>query len=79
MQTNSQQPYAAISPIKAEVLKENQFRTNDMPAGSALLVGNVAMSNVAGSFCTNRDASMALDKGTTADLDSLLRTGAEIM
>ena len=50
MQTNSQQPYAAISPIKAEVLKENQFRTNDMPAGSALLVGNVAVSTVAGSF-----------------------------
>ena len=32
-------------------LKENEFRVSDVPPGSVLLVGNVAVFNVAGRFC----------------------------
>ena len=54
MQTNSKQADVAMSPIKSEVLTENQFRINEVPHGSALLVGNVAVFNVAGSFCATQ-------------------------
>jgi nitrite reductase/ring-hydroxylating ferredoxin subunit len=54
MQTNSQQTDVAISPVKSEVLNENQFRVNEVPPGSALLVGYVAVFNVAGSFCATQ-------------------------
>ena len=32
-------------------LKENEFRVNEVPPGSALLVGDVAVFNVNGGFC----------------------------
>ena len=32
-------------------LKENEFRVSDVPPGSVLLVGHVAVFNVAGRFC----------------------------
>ena len=54
MHTNPKQADVAMSPIKSEVLTENQFRINEVPPGSALLVGNVAVFNVAGSFCATQ-------------------------
>ena len=54
MQTNPKQADVAMSPIKSEVLTENQFRINEVPPGSALLVGNVAVFNVAGGFCATQ-------------------------
>ena len=54
MQTNPNRTDVAMSPIKSEVLTENQFRFNEVPTGSALLVGNVAVFNVAGSFCATQ-------------------------
>jgi nitrite reductase/ring-hydroxylating ferredoxin subunit len=54
MQTNSQQANIANSSSESEVLKDNQFRTGAVPAGSALLVGNVAVFNVTGSFCATQ-------------------------
>src|SRR4051812_3532331 len=54
MQTNSQQTDVTISRIKSEVLKENYFRTSEVSPGSALLVGNVAVFNIAGSFCATQ-------------------------
>lgn len=50
MQTNKQ-ANVADSPVKSEVLKDNQFRIDAVPPGSALLVGDAAVFNVAGSFC----------------------------
>ena len=35
-------------------LKENEFRINEVPPGSALLVGEVAVFNVTGSFCATQ-------------------------
>ena len=54
MQTNPKQANVAMSRIKSEVLTENQFRINEVLPGSALLVGNVAVFNVAGSFCATQ-------------------------
>lgn len=54
MQTNSKQADVAMSPIKSEVLTENQFLINEVLPGSALLVGNVAVFNVADSFCATQ-------------------------
>ena len=54
MQTNSKQADGAMSPIRSEVLTEDQFRINEVPPGSALLVGNVAVFNIAGSFCATQ-------------------------
>ena len=54
MQTNPKQTDVAMSPIKSEVPTENQFRINEVPPGSAFLVGNVAVFNVAGSFCATQ-------------------------
>jgi uncharacterized protein YbjT (DUF2867 family)/nitrite reductase/ring-hydroxylating ferredoxin subunit len=42
---------ASINPL---VLKENEFRASELPAGSALLVGDAAVFNVAGSFCATQ-------------------------
>jgi len=59
MQTNIQANVAG-SPAKSEILKDNQFRIEAVPPGSALLVGDAAVFNVAGSFsatqakCTHR-------------------------
>lgn len=41
-------------PIQSEVLKDNQFRVDAVPPGSALLVGDTAVFNVAGSFCATQ-------------------------
>jgi len=54
MQTNSQQAKVEGFPIRSEVLKENQFRTEAIPPGSSLLVGNSAVFNVAGKFCATQ-------------------------
>jgi nitrite reductase/ring-hydroxylating ferredoxin subunit len=35
-------------------LKENEFRIRDVPVGCALLVGEVVVFNVAGSFCATQ-------------------------
>jgi nitrite reductase/ring-hydroxylating ferredoxin subunit len=37
------------------VLKDNEFRISAVPPGSALLVGDVAVFNVDGSFCATQD------------------------
>jgi len=54
METNPQQANIANPSSQSEVLKENQFRIDAIPPGSALLVGNVAVFNVAGSFCATQ-------------------------
>lgn len=54
MQTNSQQATIAGSLIQSEVLKDNQFRIDAVPPGSALLVGGAVVFNVAGSFCATQ-------------------------
>jgi nitrite reductase/ring-hydroxylating ferredoxin subunit len=38
----------------ASPLKENEFRVSDVPPGSVLLVGNVAVFGVAGGFCATQ-------------------------
>lgn len=58
---------ATAAPISPPVLKENEFRVSDLPAGSALLVGETAVFNVGGRLCaidakcTHRQGP--LDKG----------------
>jgi nitrite reductase/ring-hydroxylating ferredoxin subunit len=42
---------ASISPA---ALKENEFKVTDVPPGSAFLVGETAVFNVAGSFCATQ-------------------------
>jgi uncharacterized protein YbjT (DUF2867 family)/nitrite reductase/ring-hydroxylating ferredoxin subunit len=42
---------ASISPL---VLKENEFRASELPAGSALLVGEAAVFNVDGTLCATQ-------------------------
>jgi nitrite reductase/ring-hydroxylating ferredoxin subunit len=42
------------SPVNPEALKDNQFRTGAVPPGSAILVGDAAVFNVAGSFCATQ-------------------------
>jgi nitrite reductase/ring-hydroxylating ferredoxin subunit len=54
MQINSPQADAVDSSIQSEVLKDNQFRVNEVPPGSALLVGNAAVFKVAGHFCATQ-------------------------
>lgn len=36
-------------------MADNEFRVSEVPPGSALLVGYVAVFNVAGSFCATQD------------------------
>jgi len=36
-------------------MADNEFRISEVPHGSALLVGDVAVFNVAGSFCATQD------------------------
>ncbi len=43
------------SVIDAAALKENEFRVSEVPPGSALLVGEVAVFNIAGGFCATQD------------------------
>jgi len=53
MRTNTEANVPS-SPAKSEVLKDNQFRIDAVPAGSGLLVGDAAVFNVAGSFCATQ-------------------------
>jgi nitrite reductase/ring-hydroxylating ferredoxin subunit len=53
MQTNTQAD-VADSLVQSEVPNDNQFRTDAVPPGSALLVGDAAVFNVAGSFCATQ-------------------------
>jgi nitrite reductase/ring-hydroxylating ferredoxin subunit len=46
---------ATAASINPAVLKENEFRVSEVPPGSALLVGDVAVFNIAGSFCATQD------------------------
>ena len=48
-------PAVAAATIEPAALKDNEFRVSEVPPGSALLVGNVAVFNVAGSFCATQD------------------------
>jgi nitrite reductase/ring-hydroxylating ferredoxin subunit len=47
------QPADAAS-IAPAALKENEFQVSEVPLGSALLVGDVAVFNVAGSLCATQ-------------------------
>ncbi len=38
-----------------KALRDNEFRVSDVPPGTASLVGDVAVFNVAGSFCATQD------------------------
>jgi len=53
MRTNTEASVAS-SPAKSEVLKDNRFRVDAVPAGSGLLVGDAAVFSVAGSFCATQ-------------------------
>jgi nitrite reductase/ring-hydroxylating ferredoxin subunit len=44
----------AVDSIQSEVLKDNEFRVNEVPPASALLVGDAAVFNVAGQFCATQ-------------------------
>ena len=46
---------AAAAPNHPATLNENEFRASEVPPGSALLVGDVAVFNVAGSFCATQE------------------------
>ena len=53
MRTNTDANVAG-SPVKSEIVKDNQFRIDAVPPGSALLVGDAAVFDVAGSFCATQ-------------------------
>ena len=54
MHINSQQADVAASSGKSDALKENQFCVSEVSPGSALLVGEVAVFNIAGRFCATQ-------------------------
>jgi nitrite reductase/ring-hydroxylating ferredoxin subunit len=43
-----------MSPIKSAVLRENEFRIDEISPGSTVLVGDVAVFNVDGRFCATQ-------------------------
>jgi nitrite reductase/ring-hydroxylating ferredoxin subunit len=43
------------APIERAALKDNEFRVSDVPPGSALRVGSVAVFNAAGRFCATQE------------------------
>ena len=45
---------APAAPSEPAVPKSGEFRTNEVPPGSALLVGTVAVFNVAGRLCATQ-------------------------
>jgi nitrite reductase/ring-hydroxylating ferredoxin subunit len=53
MQINTQADIAG-SPTPSGTLKDSQFRVAAVPPGSALLVGDAAVFNVAGGFCATQ-------------------------
>ena len=42
------------SSVPPDVLNDGEFRIDDVPPGSALLIGDVAVFNVAGSLCATQ-------------------------
>jgi nitrite reductase/ring-hydroxylating ferredoxin subunit len=54
VQAKSKPTEAAASSVQTEVLQDNQFRIDAVPPGSARLVGNAAVFNVAGNFCATQ-------------------------
>ena len=42
------------SPVRPDVPNDGEFRIDDVPPGSALLIGDVAVFNVAGSLCATQ-------------------------
>ena len=50
----TQRASAAAATIPAD-LKSNEFRVSDVPSGSALLVGEVAVFNVGGTLCATQE------------------------
>lgn len=53
MQTDTRAD-AENPPIQSEALKGSQFRVSEVPPGSAVLVGDAAVFDVAGSFCATQ-------------------------
>lgn len=52
---DTDQPAVVAAPrIEPAPLKENEFRISDVPPGSVLLVGDVAVFSVDGSFCATQ-------------------------
>ena len=51
----NRQPAVAVAPIRP-ALGENAFRVSEVPPGSALLVGDIAVFNVGGNFCATQNA-----------------------
>jgi uncharacterized protein YbjT (DUF2867 family)/nitrite reductase/ring-hydroxylating ferredoxin subunit len=66
--TPSPQPAVVAAPIDRAALKDNEFRIGDVPPGSALRVGSVAVFNIGGSFfatqekCTHRQGPLSEGK-----------------
>jgi uncharacterized protein YbjT (DUF2867 family)/nitrite reductase/ring-hydroxylating ferredoxin subunit len=55
-QNRAPQPSVAVAPaIEPAALRDNEFRVSDVPPGTALLVGDVAVFNVGGRFCATQD------------------------
>ena len=54
MENNPQQADIANSSNQSEGPKDNHFRTDAVPPESGLLVGNVVVFNVDGSFCATQ-------------------------
>src|SRR5260370_36603984 len=74
MLTNTEANVAS-SPAKSEVLTDNQFRVDAVPAGSGLLVRDAAVFKVVGDFyarqakCTHRGCALnegSVDRTTVA-------------
>ena len=45
-----------MSMIEPQILRDHEFRVDDVPPGSALLVGDVAVFNIGGRFCATQNA-----------------------
>lgn len=66
--TTKSGPAVAAAPIDRAALKDNEFRVSQLPPGSALRVGSVAVFNIAGSFfatqdkCTHRQGPLSEGK-----------------
>jgi nitrite reductase/ring-hydroxylating ferredoxin subunit len=45
----------AAAPTASAAPKDNEFRITEVPPGSALLLGDVAVFNVDGTFCATQD------------------------
>jgi 3-phenylpropionate/trans-cinnamate dioxygenase ferredoxin subunit len=51
---NRQGAVGAAARTERAALKENEFRISEVPPGSVLLVGDVAVFNVEGGFCATQ-------------------------